>query len=456
MRWTYLGHAMWLAQAGRLRILFDPLLDGTSTGGVFEVVPRRRLDVSELRPDFIVVSHRHPDHFDPESLRQLAQLDPETVVLTSDPLVSDLATAVGFSTVALLDAMQRVRLADGVTLLTTPSAIPPDEDPEWGVMVATADGVVWNQVDTVFRGLGDVHHVLQQAELSLGEVGAPWPLALVLARWLPMREIEAALGQATGFPLEAYRQLLEEIAALGAHRIVPSAAGQRHRPPYDAMNRLVYPLSPSRFVRDIGRRSTALASLAPVGSTWHVSDGRSYPGEACPWVDIAEPEPPTDFRPVAALPELSDPGHPDLTETQLRERCERWVRDILRPSLEPDLGTGDDPHRLTLRIVYASGEQCFTLLKQGPRVTVREGYEVDYDVYNAIVGSMFVDVIEGRRHWGEPLLAGLLRATRRSYRVVAGAPLQPTGVGTVFLYHGLSYRDSHERAIARYLRSLTR
>src|SRR5262245_2856125 len=134
MEWIYLGHAMWLARAGELRILFDPLLDGPHHGGVFEVTPPRTIDVHALRPDFIVVSHQHPDHFDVASLRALAALDPESVVLTADALVADTAERVGFRTVSRLEALQRVELSEA-RLFTTPSAA--GDTVEWGGIVAT-------------------------------------------------------------------------------------------------------------------------------------------------------------------------------------------------------------------------------------------------------------------------------------------------------------------------------
>ncbi|MEQ9324729.1 MAG: hypothetical protein RIF41_36525, partial [Polyangiaceae bacterium] len=76
------------------------LLGETHHGDVFELRPRRRIDEAALAADFVVVSHRHPDHFDVASLHRLAQLDRDSVVLTSDPLVERTARAVGFSTVA--------------------------------------------------------------------------------------------------------------------------------------------------------------------------------------------------------------------------------------------------------------------------------------------------------------------------------------------------------------------
>src|SRR5690349_14363488 len=120
MDWYYLGHAMWLADIAGVRVLFDPLLAPTHHGGVFEVAPRRTIDAAALKPDFVVVSHAHPDHFDIPSLRALAKLDPESVVLTSDPLVERACTRLGFRTVHRAAALESIRI-EGARLITTPS-----------------------------------------------------------------------------------------------------------------------------------------------------------------------------------------------------------------------------------------------------------------------------------------------------------------------------------------------
>ena len=104
MRWHYLGHAMWLLELGEegTRVLFDPLLHDVHDDGLSSVSPRRELACELLRPDFVVVSHRHPDHFDVDSLAWLAAIDPECVVLTSDELVAAVCRRLSFVQVRVL------------------------------------------------------------------------------------------------------------------------------------------------------------------------------------------------------------------------------------------------------------------------------------------------------------------------------------------------------------------
>lgn len=443
---------MWFVEVEGLRLLFDPLLDDTFFGGVFTCYPRREIHAAALAPDFIIVSHRHPDHFDVPSLHRLAQLDPETVVLTADPFIAETARAVGFRQVAVVKTLEKVRLAGGVELLTTPSHC---DELEWGVMVASAAGVAWNQVDSVHRDAGDVTATLEAARVSLMDEQARWPVALALARWLPMREIEAVIGRATGFPLAGYGDLLQQVAAIGARTVLPAAGGQRHLGSAGWMNRFVYPLGQDRFVRDYnGLVPGGGAVTATIGARWEVAAGSAQQTDATsPFVTLWEDEVAPDFRPVSGLPELSDPGHAEVPEPHRVQRCEAWIRGPLADALAAaDLRCGERPHIFALRVVHETAEQSFTLTRSGASVTVETTASpaLDFDVYNEVAGSMLFDVIDGRRHWGEPLLAGMLRAVDRSY-TVSHRGVERTGVGMIFLYHALPYRESQRRMVARQL-----
>ncbi|MBK8717707.1 MAG: MBL fold metallo-hydrolase [Deltaproteobacteria bacterium] len=191
MRWSYCGHAMWLVEADGLRFVCDPLLGATHHAGVFEVVPRRTIDAGALRPDVLLVSHRHGDHFDVPSLHRLAQLDPDTVVLTPDALVAWAARALGFHDVRETPAGTLLAF-EGVSLVTTPSRAPD----EWGVMFGVGGVAAWNQVDSVFTGPDDIREVTQIATRALGARR----LTMAAVRWQPMLEIAAQLGESLAFP----------------------------------------------------------------------------------------------------------------------------------------------------------------------------------------------------------------------------------------------------------------
>jgi L-ascorbate metabolism protein UlaG (beta-lactamase superfamily) len=85
MRVTHLGHACLLVESADRRILIDP---GNFSSGFEELTGL----------DAIVVTHNHPDHFDPERAVRLIRANPGTPVHT-DPLTADVLRSEGLTAV---------------------------------------------------------------------------------------------------------------------------------------------------------------------------------------------------------------------------------------------------------------------------------------------------------------------------------------------------------------------
>ncbi|MDC5698768.1 MBL fold metallo-hydrolase [Intrasporangium calvum] len=85
MRVTHLGHACLLVELANRRLLIDP---GNFSAG-FE-------DLTDL--DAILVTHNHPDHFDPEPAARLIRANPRASVHT-DPLTAEKLAAEGLRAV---------------------------------------------------------------------------------------------------------------------------------------------------------------------------------------------------------------------------------------------------------------------------------------------------------------------------------------------------------------------
>jgi hypothetical protein len=440
MDWYSLGHAMWLARAKGLRFLFDPLLTDIHHGGVFEVFPPREVHAEALRPDFLVISHRHPDHFDIPSLRVLAKLDPETVVVTPDALIEEVARAVGFRTVHRVDAGVRVDL-DGVRIVTTPAA---GSALEWGLVVECGGLTVWNQVDTAQGGPEGVRRTLRAAGEALG-VGELRP-DLALVRWQPLKEVDAVLARDLGFPFNEYATVIEEGAALGARALVPSAAGAVHRGPYAFMNRHVHPVPEARFLRDMGVRCPDVRLFSnSTGARYRVEPDNIVMEEGAgkAFVSVVSHGPdPRVFRPFE-LPAVCDVDNGRGQERN-RQSVRRWARGALLGALE-----AVDRRRTVrlLEVVYQDVTDVFTLTTGDGSASVTDEPTDDYDVCNVVAGSLLADVIEGRRHWGDLLLGGMLRASGRAY-TVSPEGLRARKVAPIFLYHALSYDESIRRAVA--------
>jgi hypothetical protein len=132
----------------------------------------------------------------------------------------------------------------------------------------------------------------------------------------------------------------------------------------------------------------------------------------------------------------------------MRPRVRAWIEQELAPALAsawPRFGA-HTPVRLAIRIVWPSCEEHFTLVVDPSGVAITTALDPDWDVLDAIAGSLFWEVVEGRRGWGDVLLAGALRARTRAYRIDGGG-LRRLEIGATFLYYGLSYDASSERAV---------
>lgn len=445
MDWTSLGHAGWLIEAAGLRLVCDPLVFVEHHGGVFEVHPRRRVRAELLRADFLLISHRHPDHFDVPSLAALARLDPDTVVLTPDELIAASARALGFRSVRVVAPGQLVELA-GLRLVTTESA----GGNEWGVMIASEQGSAWNMVDTVFRGLDHLRSVRDSALAALGRSRVD----LVLAPWQPMLEIAAQLGHAIAFPQRAYAELLAQLVAIEPGAIVPSSAGTRHAEPFAWLDAIVCPLDEARFLADAALACPSATRLpSALGGRYRVRGGAvtlDLEGGAA----LVERLPGGPTREIVglAIPPLHDPcrflGAPESSAIMQAEVA-RWIEHELGPALVRhfDEFEVDRALRFAIEIVFADARLARTLVVERARARVHEGLDPDWDAYDAAAGSMMWEVLQGRRHWGDLLLSGSLRARTRAHRVDASG-LHAANLGEVFFYYALSYAASVERATA--------
>jgi L-ascorbate metabolism protein UlaG (beta-lactamase superfamily) len=443
VRLNHLGHACWLLEASGLRVALDPLLFERHAGDVFEVVPRRRVDVRTLRADFILVSHAHFDHFDVRSLHALAQADPDTVLVTSDDLVERAALALGFRTVHKIPPATRIELSGGLSFATTPSYAP---DVEWGEMFADASGVVWNMIDTVFPSTREVEQIRDAA-------AGGRPIDLVLAPIQTLREIAMSTADDVGFRADDHGHLLAVAAAAGAKVVAPSACGEAFAPPYEAMNRFVYPVSRRRAARDLERYAPGIRTVVPeLGQALVVEAGQVTVEPGSIGLErLSDGADPRSFAPIEGAP-MFDPNLEGRAEGELADVALAWCASTLGPALARAFEHRGDLEgtAYVLEIVLPSDRLHVRFDERG---VMSRGADPEYDVLVSVAGSMLADVIEGRRGWVEPLLAGLLRSSVRAAHVTPGSS-RLLNVAPIFPYYALPYRDSIERAVLRRVEAL--
>jgi hypothetical protein len=160
------------------------------------------------------------------------------------------------------------------------------------------------------------------------------------------------------------------------------------------------------------------------------------------------------FRPDGAL---VDPNLDARDEGAMRDAVLLWVRDALAPALAAEFASKRmrtrGPLSFVLEVVFPRATDAYTIrLGAGVPPGVEKAFDPDYDALNAVAGSFLVDVIDGKRHWGEPLLAGLLRSSLRAYEVTPNG-LRRADVAPMFVYYALSYEESMRRWVEHQLGS---
>ncbi|MBQ4051122.1 MAG: MBL fold metallo-hydrolase [Oscillospiraceae bacterium] len=83
MKITYLGQAGLLFETDRMKIMIDPYL--SDSVGKIDPAKHRRVPVDEklfdIRPDMMIFTHVHLDHYDPETVRRFITPETEMTVL---------------------------------------------------------------------------------------------------------------------------------------------------------------------------------------------------------------------------------------------------------------------------------------------------------------------------------------------------------------------------------------
>lgn len=204
---SMVGHATVMITSPQARVLTDPLLDdwffGLRRAVSARLAPEDAQDVS-----LVLISHAHPDHLRPRSLRRL----PRTAELVVPPRTGDLVRKLGFREVIELSAGDSVRHRD--LLITAVPARHPGGGPPtpWtfrpanGYVLASPDACCYFAGDTgYFSGFADVGRRFRP-DLALLPISGYDPFPLRASHMSPLDAVFA----------------LED---LGARLLVPIAHG---------------------------------------------------------------------------------------------------------------------------------------------------------------------------------------------------------------------------------------
>src|SRR5690606_29726652 len=180
MRITGLGHAGMFIETVGGNIICDPVLGPSFYGSWFPFPDNRGLDWERLgrEADFLYISHRHRDHFDPRALERYIRKDIEVLLpeYVTDDLEKDIR-ALGYENIFYAPAGQ-IFERGGTKLMITPLRAPSD-GPIGDSSLSVDDGTasILNQNDS--------HPLDLEALLSFGKPEAYFT-QVSGAIWWPM------------------------------------------------------------------------------------------------------------------------------------------------------------------------------------------------------------------------------------------------------------------------------
>ena len=235
MKINFLGHASLLVETQDCKILMDPLLWDPFCSGTNGSCPQREI-FPDLFPsyDFLVISHKHTDHFDIRSLAYLPKhID---VLIPPDKLLIECLQNLGYKHIYPLKEFQKVKMGD-TTMMTTRSEV---RVPEFGMVFADPSGVFWNAVDTFF------------APATIEQVKQSFPkIDIFLTPWNVGMESKYQTNQGLGFPFDIYDHLYRLINLVNPDVVIPGAQGWKYINSGAWQNQIAFPQTRERFCQDM-------------------------------------------------------------------------------------------------------------------------------------------------------------------------------------------------------------
>jgi hypothetical protein len=211
---TYLAHACLLVEAGGVRLVTDPWLDGPTYLGAWWHFPEPAARGSEVRADYVYLTHEHVDHFHQPTLQALPRSTPILIGRFMKPRFREQLRALGFSDVRELPHGREVRLGDELRL--TSYQYRADDT---GLVISDGTCSILDMNDCLLRA-GSLQQVLERH-------GAPDLLAMSFANaeaYPIVYDFEDAAERADWDDQSRYDGFLEKAERIGARSFVPFAS----------------------------------------------------------------------------------------------------------------------------------------------------------------------------------------------------------------------------------------
>lgn len=148
MKITWLSQGSFLFESNGTRILIDPYMSDCLEAKGLKRMIEFPLTFEALKPDLLICTHDHLDHLDPETVRRIADVYPETIVAGPSSCCEHFKTlGVAESQITLLERGKPV--CQGLIKITPVMAI--HSDPEAvGLVIETEDKKIYLSADSEY------------------------------------------------------------------------------------------------------------------------------------------------------------------------------------------------------------------------------------------------------------------------------------------------------------------
>jgi UDP-MurNAc hydroxylase len=416
MKVTLLGHAAVLVEMADAVCLMDPVLFDPFEEGAVTSCPKRSVFADRLpRVDTLIVSHRHPDHFD---LRSSALVPRDAdVIVPGDPLIAYALNALGFRHIHPVAPMAPI-LSERFELFPTRSDITAVR--EFGMVFKDPSGTFWNQADS------------ELSPATIDAVRQRFARPDLLFAMYASQNFDYFDRRSIEFPYETHRQNLANVFRIDPHNVAPGAAGFRFCGAHAWLNPFLFPISRRRFAEDLERLGFqgAIAIMNP-GDVFDIESGRVVHGPGASTIAVMDEDDSAaiEFDPTAPVPALSDPNPDGRSKNSLQRIICPFIDGFAGYARAGDAGADKvvglyRRHGVayTLAIVFPNGEIKRHRFDFGPdAVHITSGTTAPGNVGHSIAASALVAWIEHTKS------LFYVRVHSRRYQAVYDVATTPDG-----------------------------
>jgi len=443
-----LGHASILVELAGATCLMDPVFGDPFEEGAVTSCPRRVVYPERLPPiDILIVSHRHPDHFDIPSLARVRR-DCD-VICPADPLIAHALRQLGFERIHPVHPMAPIS-SGGFELYPTKSEVRSVR--EFGMVFADRSGVFWNQVDSFL------------AAETIAAVADRFGRAALLLAMYASQTFDFLEDRSTRFPFAIHGQNLETVQRIRPRVAVPGSAGFRFAGEAAALNPFLFPISRERFLADLQSLDADIRTeIANPGDVF-VIDRESvehYPAASEVATMMEDDTHLIRFDPAQPVPALRDPNVDGYALDVLSQSCDHIVSCGLFGYTRHGHATEDrvikayreHQTRYAIEIVFPQGAAAHYWIEftaHGPHLRTGTPAAEPADMAHHIAASALLDWVELRKSYF------YTRAYSRRHSILyrldrqdAHVHVVPYGLPDLLMHYVLNAAEGSELAAKR-------